>query len=133
MAHFDIPEAERRASLTSTLLALEDLTRLIPSIELDVLSDLTPVDLRRFQETWKTLPQERRRSLLTNLVETAEDKVDAYFAPIYRWLMDDEDPVVRAQAIEGLWEDEDVRLISPLIRRLESDEVPRCVLLRPYL
>ena len=132
MAHFDIPKAERgaaqpverRASLTSTLLALEDPTRLIPSIELDVLSDLTPVDLRRFQETWKTLPQERRRSLLTNLVEIAEDHVDAYFVPIYRWLMDDEDPVVRAQAIEGLWEDEDVRLISPLIRRLESDEVP---------
>ena len=111
-----------RASLGSTLLALEDRTCLIPSIELDVLSDLTTTDLGRFQATWRNLSHERRRSLLSNLVEVAEDHVDAYFAPIYFWLIDDDDPKVRAQAIEGLWEDEDVRLINPLIRRVKSDD-----------
>ena len=130
MAYSDILDTElaavqpvkRRASLGSTLLALEDPTRLIPSIELDVLSDLTTADLGRFQATWSNLSRERRRSLLSNLVEVAEDHVDAYFAPIYFWLIDDDDPKVRAQAIEGLWEDEDVRLINPLIRRIKSDD-----------
>jgi len=130
MAYSDILDTELeevqlvkpRASLGSTLLALEDPTRLIPSIELDVLSDLTTTDLGRFQATWSNLSRERRRSLLSNLVEVAEDHVDAYFAPIYFWLIDDDDPKVRAQAIEGLWEDEDVRLINPLIRRVKSDD-----------
>ena len=133
MAYSDILDTELeevqpvkpRASLGSTLLALEDPTRLIPSIELDVLSDLTTADLGRFQATWRNLSQERRRSLLSNLVEVAEDHVDAYFAPIYLWLIDDDDPKVRAQAIEGLWEDEDVRLINPLIRHLKSDDCRR--------
>lgn len=130
MAYSDILDSEltivqpvkRRASLRSTLLALEDPTRLIPSIQLDVLSDLTSSDLERFQATWSSLSQERRRSLLSNLVEVAEDHVDAYFAPIYFWLIDDDDPKVRAQAIEGLWEDEDIRLVNPLIRRIKSDK-----------
>ena len=68
MAHSDILDTElaavqpvnRRASLRSTLLALEDPTRLIPSIELDVLSDLTTTDLGRFQETWSNLSPERQ-------------------------------------------------------------------------
>ena len=37
-------------------------------------------------------------------------------------MIDDDDPKVRAQAIEGLWEDEDVRLINPFIRHLKSDD-----------
>lgn len=130
MAYSDILDTELeevqpvkpRASLGSTLLALEDPTRLIPRIELDVLSDLTTTDLGRFQATWRNLSRERRRALLSNLVEVAEDHVDAYFAPIYFWLIDDDDPKVREQAIEGLWEDEDVRLIKPFIRHLKSDD-----------
>ena len=129
MAHSDldtelalVQPVKPRASLGSTLLALEDPTRLIPSIELDVLSDLTATDLGKFQATWSNLSQERRWSLLANLVEVAEDHVDAYFAPIYFWLIDDDDPKVRAQAIEGLWEEEDVRQINPLIRHLKSDK-----------
>jgi HEAT repeat protein len=115
-------QAERRSSFRNTLLALEDPTRLIPSIDLDVLSDLTAADLGRFQETWQSLSSDRRRALLAHLVELAEDHVDAYFDPIYLWLLNDEDAQVRAQAIEGLWEDEDVRLVGPLLGRLEHDE-----------
>lgn len=118
-------QAERRSSFQNTLLALEDPTRLIPSIDLDVLSDLTAADLERFKATWQTLAPDRRRALLANLVELAEDHVDAYFDPIYLWLLNDKDAQVRTQAIEGLWEDEDVRLISPLLSRLEHDVAPK--------
>lgn len=124
----DLPRAarpaQRQANLAAALAALEDPERLIPSIDLDALSDLTPADLARFQTTWRVLSRTRRRSLLTALVETAEDRVDAYFDPIYLWLIGDDDPVIREQAIEGLWEYEDVRLINPLIRRLENDDSP---------
>ena len=95
MAHSDILDTELevvqpvrpRASLGNTLLALEDPTRLIPSIELDALSDLITADLGKFQATWSNLSQERRWSLLVNLIEVAEDHVNAYFAPIYFCLL----------------------------------------------
>jgi HEAT repeat protein len=116
--------AERRANLNSTLVALQDPARPVAGIDLDVLSDLAAADLGRFQTTWLALSRDRRRTVLSNLVEIAEDHVDAYFDPILLWLVGDEDPVVRARAIEGLWEDEDARLIAPLIRRLTDDNAP---------
>ena len=108
-------------SLHQTLLALQDPERPIDSIRLDVLSDLNSAEQDRFRATWATLAPPRRRLLVTAMVELSENQVDAYFNEIYRWLIQDEDAYVRAAAIEGLWEDENVRLIAPLIRLLESD------------
>lgn len=114
--------AGRAASLQKTLLALEDTDHPLQTIDLLPLSDLTASELQAFQETWQVLDQERRRSLVSALLEMAEDRIDTYFNGIYRWLIGDADPWVRTQAVEGLWEDEDVRLISPLIRLLQDDE-----------
>lgn len=112
---------QRQASLERTLLAIQDPEQHLASIELDALSDLSKDHLGSFRVAWAAMSPERQRGLVSALVEFAEDHVDASFAAIYRWLMDDSDPLVRAQAIEGLWEEEDVRLISPLIRCLEND------------
>ncbi len=113
--------AQRQASLERTLLAIQDPDHPLASIELDTLSDLSKDHLDQFRSAWTHLSPNRQRGLVAALIEFAEDHVDASFAAIYRWLMEDGDPLVRTQAIEGLWEEEDVRLISPLIRRLEND------------
>lgn len=112
---------ERQADLQNTLSALQQPDQPLTGIALDVLSDLSAEHLERFRAAWKQLAPDRRRSLVSALLEFAEDHVDASFAAIYRWLMDDADAQVRAQAIEGLWEEEDVRLIAPLVRRLKGD------------
>lgn len=112
---------ERQASLQHTLLALQQPDHPLAGIELGVLSDLSADHLGRFRTIWAQLAPDRRRGVVEALVEFAEDHVDASFAAIYRWLIDDADAWVRAHAIEGLWEEEDVRLISPLVRRLEND------------
>jgi HEAT repeat protein len=112
---------QRQANLQRTLLAIQDPDHAVASIEFDALSDLSKDHLRQFGAAWSVLSLERQRGLVAALIEFAEDHVDASFATIYRWLMEDDDPWVRAHAIEGLWEEEDVRLISPLIRRLEGD------------
>ncbi len=112
---------QRQASLERTLLAIQDPDHLLASIEFDTLSDLSKDHLGQFRAAWGTLRPDRQRALVAALIEFAEDHVDASFAAIFRWLIEDGDPSVRTQAIEGLWEEEDVRLISPLIRRLESD------------
>lgn len=115
---------QRQASVQRTLLALLDGDRPAASIELDALSDLRKDQQEQFRLVWADLGAERRRDLVTALVEFAEDHVDANFGAIYRWLLEDADPRIRTQAIEGLWEDEDVRLISPLIRCLQRDSDP---------
>jgi HEAT repeat protein len=112
---------QRQANLQRTLLAIQDPDHAVASIEFDALSDLSKDHLGQFGAAWSVLSLERQRGLMSGLTEFAEDHVDASFAPIYRWLMEDDDPWVRAHAIEGLWEEEDVRLISPLIRRLQED------------
>lgn len=85
------------------------------------LSDLGREELLRFQAAWGDLPQERRRWIARNLVDLAEEHFELYYTPIFRWLLGDPDPEVRVQAIEGLWEDEDVTLINPLVRLLRED------------
>lgn len=129
MSYLSISEApagpaQRQASLQRTLLALLDTAHPVASIELDALSDLGRSQQEQFQATWAGLSGERRRELITALVEFAEDHVDANFAAIYRWLLEDGDAWIRAQVIEGLWEDDDVRLITPLLRCLERDADP---------
>lgn len=113
--------SQHQASLLRTLLAIQEPDHPLASIELDTLSDLSKDHLGQFRAVWSTLDLDRKRGLVAALIEFAEDHVDASFAAIYRWLMDDNDPWVRSHAIEGLWEEDDVRLISPLIRRLERD------------
>jgi HEAT repeat protein len=98
--------------------------RPIHSIELDTLSDLDAASLARFQAAWAEIPASRRRSLVLELLEVAEERVDVSFRWILQWLLDDEDPWVRAHAIDGLWEEEDVRLIGPLTRLLSHDPAP---------
>lgn len=113
-----------RASLSHTLLALEDPSRRLEGLELDTLSDLPAGDLNRFQGTWYNLSSTRRRSLITQLIELAEDRVDVSFRNIYSWLLGDDDSWIRAKAIEGLWEEEDIRLLEPLLQLLEQDPDP---------
>lgn len=115
-----IPGA-RQANVQRTLAALQDAGRPLASADLDTLSDLSADHLSHFRAAWQALGQDRRRELVSALIELAEDRIDASFAAVYRWLMEDADPWVRARAIEGLWEEEDVRLVGPLIRHLEAD------------
>jgi HEAT repeat protein len=93
-------------------------------LALDTLSDLNAAELARFQATWAQLSQERRRGLVARLLELAEERVDVSFCSIFIWLLADPDPWIRAQAIEGFWEEEDVRLVVPLTRLLQEDLSP---------
>lgn len=118
------PQPGSGASLSRILQGILDPDRPIHSLELDILSDLDAAGLVRFQAAWAGMPAPRRRSLVTELLEVAEERVDVSFRRILQWLMNDEDSWVRAHAVDGLWEDEDVRLIGPLTRLLSHDPAP---------
>ncbi len=88
---------------------------------LNALSNATRQNLAAFARAWVLLPVDRRRSIISMMVELAEANVELDFNLLFRYLLDDEDAQVRASAIEGLWEDEDSALVKPLVGFLRSD------------
>jgi HEAT repeat protein len=97
----------------------------LPTSTLFSLSDVNRQELQHFAETWTILPVERRRHAAMAMRELAEENIEADFIRLFRYLLDDEDAQVREQAINGLWEDEEVSLINPLIGAMRSDAVAR--------
>jgi len=85
------------------------------------LSNLSKADLATLRAIWPGIAVERRRQIVQNMVEIGEESVDVDFSDALRALLDDADAEVRAAAVDGLWECEDVLLIKPFIALLQSD------------
>jgi len=86
------------------------------------LSDLADEREKAFLDAWPQIQTERRRQVVGQLVELAEDNVELNFDAISLACLSDADPQVRALAIRGLWEYEHRDLIEPLIGMLQSDD-----------
>lgn len=84
-------------------------------------SNLESKDMARVRQVWMCLPVALRREMIARLVELAEADFEVNFGLVFRMGLDDEDAQVRAAAVEGLWEDEDVFLVSSLAIRLRED------------
>jgi HEAT repeat protein len=56
-------------------------------------------------------------------VEVAEADFETNFGAVFRIGLDDKDAEVRKKSINGLWEDQDVRLVPPLTMRLHDEAV----------
>ncbi|NLD45008.1 MAG: HEAT repeat domain-containing protein [Chloroflexi bacterium] len=63
----------------------------------------------------------RKRELFDLMVRSAEENFELDFADLFRPFLGDPDPAIRRLAIEGLWEDEGVDLVGPMLRFLASD------------
>jgi HEAT repeat protein len=86
------------------------------------LSGLSAEDAERVGQVWSDLPRDLRLELISRLVKMAEADFTLSFGAIFRIAMGDEDAEVRRIAIEGLWEDEDVRLVPLLAQSLLEDK-----------
>lgn len=103
---------------------LDDLNEraVMPSqASLYLLSNLDAADAARVREVWLGLPVTLRQRMITRLVELAEADFEVNFGALFRIGLEDEDAQVRAASVEGLWEDEDVRLVPLLAARLRED------------
>ena len=87
-----------------------------------IFSKMDKASLALFTETWPTINVDRRRSVLTNLVEISEINFEVDFDPVFLIALGDEDAEVRADAINGLWENENPDLIEPFLHLLHTDE-----------
>lgn len=87
------------------------------------LSAPSAAEVQLFGGRWPTVPLERRREVVGVLVNSAEANFEFDFNALFRVMLLDEDGEVRTLSIEGLWEDEGITLIAPLVRILRHDLV----------
>jgi HEAT repeat protein len=88
----------------------------VPAVVYYGLSGLSSADLLRVKPVWGTVNADYRRKLLNQLVEIAETNVELDYRGIGRLGLVDVEADVREAAIELLWEDESLELMSRLIR-----------------
>ncbi len=86
------------------------------------LSNLDAEETERVREIWSDLAEDLRLGLTSRLMKMAEADFTLNFGAIFRIAMEDRSAGVRKVAIEGLWEDEDVRLVPRLAERLREDQ-----------
>ena len=108
-------------SLTEFLIGLADEAWAVKASELRRLSGLGADERPDLSRGWEAIGTERRREIISLLVELAEDTVEADFHALFCHCLEDPDPVVRERSVSGLWETDD-RLVIPLfIARLKQD------------
>lgn len=89
------------------------------------LSEPAPDDLQMVRAAWETIPVERRRLLVSRLVEASEANYDLDFTAFASMALSDEDDAVRVSAVEALWASTDVATMRTLISLLLSDAAAR--------
>ncbi|MCS7178488.1 MAG: HEAT repeat domain-containing protein [Anaerolineae bacterium] len=85
------------------------------------LSNLERSQAEAVWAVWGGLPVDTRRKMAQMMVEIAENDFEVNFDEVFRRVLDDPDAAVRLAAVEGLWENEDIRLVPVLADVLLND------------
>ena len=109
----------------SYLQDLADPGRPLAASRLVSLSNLAPEELSPLVKVWPGIAVDRRRSILEELVDLAEDNVELNFDAIFLAALSDADAEVRRSAVRGLWEYQGRDLIEPLAALLHNDAEAR--------
>lgn len=87
-------------------------------------SRMSAPELEVFRESWPAIPVERRRRMVRGMVEITEASFEVDYREVFRYLLTDTDAEVRAEAVEGLWEDESPACLRSLFNLLRQDPSP---------
>ena len=108
-------------SVQTTLEALTDQAKPLGVSKLADLSDLPAEDAERLLRAWPRVELGRRRRIVRELTDLAEDNVELNFDAVFLTALGDEDGEVRRGAIRGLWEYKGRDLIGLLLGMLAGD------------
>lgn len=109
-------------SLDTLLPRLENNDEPLRATELIKLSRIQGPDLERFLDTWRRVSIQRRRNVIDQLADLAEDEVEVDFNRIFLTGLFDADVQVRADSIKALWEYEGADLEPVLLQLLHDPE-----------
>ena len=108
--------------LESDLEEIADENRRLSANQLKSLSDLEGPAVSMLTSAWPDIAMMRRLSIVRELSELASDSVELNFDAVFKVALSDEEPYVRAAAIRGLDEYEDVDLIPIFVNLLLIDQ-----------
>ena len=108
-------------ALDSLLKNITDEEETLSVAKLYALSGLDRDELERVRRVWPSTAVDRRQAIMRHLAEISEANFEVDFGSIFRMGLADDDPEVRAAAIDGLWEEEDAKLIPTLLDLLRND------------
>ena len=101
---------------------VSDPTSRISAVDFYEISDLSPEEMELFDSAWEPLPIERQRTIISSMVELAEDNPELDFTAIYKMCLKSDDEPLLEIVIDGLWEQEDRSVIAALIEVLRSEK-----------
>lgn len=107
--------------LEETLKRLQSRAPTISLTKLYTLSGLLQDEQQLVEEAWIDIEVETRRRIVREMAELAEYDVHADFTAVFRHALHDPDAAVRAEAIDGLWESENVKVMFLLLEILQDD------------
>lgn len=87
------------------------------------LSGLGRDDIDDVMPVWVELSPAYRRKIMREMVELSEADFEMDYRALGLMALDDDDPGVRESAIEVLWEDQSLELMSRLVQMAGPDEV----------
>ncbi len=86
------------------------------------LSDMTPDEMAQFRDRWQHAQQERREMISRHLADLSEESFEVEFSPVFANLLNDESAKVRVAALDGLWDSDNVTVVSKIITLMQSDD-----------
>lgn len=107
---------------TEYLQELSDPSKRLKVANLQRLSGLSPDQAQELAAVWPSINVRRRRRVVGEIQDLAEDNVELDFSEVFVAGLDDEDAQVRLVSVRGLWENESAGLIDRLQKLAESDE-----------
>ncbi len=103
---------------------LVDSSHKLKIAQLQSLSGLSAERAEPFAARWADINVRRRRHILQELIDLAEDTVELDFDAVFRHALKDDDSEARLTAVRGLWEYESPDLIDDLIALAETEDDP---------
>jgi HEAT repeat protein len=114
----------KKPSFEALFQELKDPSSRVAAQRLVGLSALSAPQTALLQDEWPAFADARRKTLVHDLVELAEDNVELNFDSVFMIALTDPAADVRREAIQGLWEHDSPDLIAPLVALLEHDADP---------
>ncbi len=113
-------EQEREKPFASVLDALFDDDRVsIPLLYR--LSDLSDEQFALFAQRWPSVAEDRRRVIARHLVDICEENYVVDFSRVFVFCFNDAVPAVRVAALDGIWDETNLRLVSPVMQLMQTD------------
>lgn len=84
-------------------------------------NDLNGDDLAEFKSVWASVPTKRRIAVAEAMSALTESDIETIFYTVFRAMLEDNEVKIRLAALAGLTEDEDPKLIDPLIQLMRND------------